>query len=319
MLLLLPLGALAGQIDLGSTPPGARVYLDGADTGRDTPVLLQDVAPGVHDLRIIAGCLAAEARLVVPDQGSARLQLSLVETGGSMRVFPTPTDATVLLGDAPRPVPAGEQRGVPCGPLAVRVQQQGYREALVPVQVRPFEQLDLPVRLDPLFYSGLSIRVSPDSAQLSLDGAPIGVGDQVLSRVEVGAHVLEASAPGHQPLRQAVVVEKDTPNQVELRLLPQEGDSTSPGRSSRSWSTSVGVGLTGLGVAGLALGGWEALRLREAWQDYESAAQSRQFIDNGASTAWFEEEVRPHRRRALLATGAGAALAAGGVSLVVAF
>jgi hypothetical protein len=273
----------------------------------------------VHDLRIIAGCLAAEARLVVPDQGSARLQLSLMETGGSLRVFPTPTDATVLFGDAPTPVPPGEQRGVPCGPLAVRVRRPGYREALVPVQIRPFEQLDLPLRLDPVVYSGLSIRVSPDSAQLSMDGSHIGVGDQVLSRVEVGAHVLEASAPGHQPLRQTVVVEKDTPNQIELRLLLQEGASSGVGRGAGAWTTPVGVGLTSLGVAGLALGGWEALRLRESWQDYESAAQSRQFVDNSASAAWFEEEVRPHRRRSLLATGAGAALAAGGVSLMVAF
>lgn len=41
-----------GSIDLGSSPPGARVFLDGADTGNTTPLVIGGVEVGEHTVKL---------------------------------------------------------------------------------------------------------------------------------------------------------------------------------------------------------------------------------------------------------------------------
>jgi hypothetical protein len=41
-----------GTIDVNSTPPGAKVYLDGVDTGQATPIVLTSVGAGNHTIKL---------------------------------------------------------------------------------------------------------------------------------------------------------------------------------------------------------------------------------------------------------------------------
>lgn len=41
-----------GSINVNSTPPGAKVYLDGVDTGQATPIILTNVAAGDHTVKL---------------------------------------------------------------------------------------------------------------------------------------------------------------------------------------------------------------------------------------------------------------------------
>jgi hypothetical protein len=43
---------LYGSIELNSTPAGARVYLDGSDTGQATPITLTNITPGNHSIML---------------------------------------------------------------------------------------------------------------------------------------------------------------------------------------------------------------------------------------------------------------------------
>jgi len=45
-------GAAFGSIDINSNPVGAKVYLDGVDTGQVTPIVLTSVAAGEHTLKL---------------------------------------------------------------------------------------------------------------------------------------------------------------------------------------------------------------------------------------------------------------------------
>jgi len=45
-------GAAFGSIDINSNPDGAKVYLDGVDTGQVTPIILTNIAAGNHIVKI---------------------------------------------------------------------------------------------------------------------------------------------------------------------------------------------------------------------------------------------------------------------------
>jgi hypothetical protein len=45
-------GAAFGSIDINSNPVGAKVYLDGADTGQVTPIILTNIDAGTHVIKI---------------------------------------------------------------------------------------------------------------------------------------------------------------------------------------------------------------------------------------------------------------------------
>ena len=45
-------GAAYGSIDINSSPPGAKVYLDGTDTGSITPIVLTNVSAGTHTVKL---------------------------------------------------------------------------------------------------------------------------------------------------------------------------------------------------------------------------------------------------------------------------
>ena len=47
-----PIGELYGTIDVNSTPSGAKVYLDGEDTGQITPIVLTNIDVGDHIIEL---------------------------------------------------------------------------------------------------------------------------------------------------------------------------------------------------------------------------------------------------------------------------
>jgi hypothetical protein len=49
---VIPLGEPYGSIEVNSTPSGAKVYLDGVDTGQATPTIFNNVAAGDHTVRL---------------------------------------------------------------------------------------------------------------------------------------------------------------------------------------------------------------------------------------------------------------------------
>jgi hypothetical protein len=45
-------GAAYGSIDINSNPDGAKVYLDGVDTGQVTPIILTNIGAGIHTVKL---------------------------------------------------------------------------------------------------------------------------------------------------------------------------------------------------------------------------------------------------------------------------
>ena len=138
----------AGRVLVRSTPPGARVFVDGR-SGGETPATVRDLARGAHQVRLVLeGYTTVERRIVITASQPA---LALTVPMPKVPVVPTrldsalvvesrPAGATVFLdgrdiGKTPLKLPS-----VPVGAHAVRMELDGYRKWSASVQVLASDQ-----------------------------------------------------------------------------------------------------------------------------------------------------------------------------------
>lgn len=82
-----------GKISVDSTPPGARILLDGADTGKVTPAVLDKVRTGSHEITVVAAGYEPETRPVVVARG--KTVTVTLELEQAVEPGPDPTHARV--------------------------------------------------------------------------------------------------------------------------------------------------------------------------------------------------------------------------------
>jgi hypothetical protein len=90
-----------GSITVTSSPAGAEIFLDGADTGYTTPYTLTNVATGTHKVQVQkSGYATTVTKSVTVVAGStASVSFTLTSSSGSIRVTSTPSGATIYLDD----------------------------------------------------------------------------------------------------------------------------------------------------------------------------------------------------------------------------
>jgi hypothetical protein len=151
----------AGRVLVRSTPPGARVFVDGKDRGQ-APVVITELARGEHRVRVLRdGYTAAERRvLLTPSQPLQSLSVPLAreprakgkaaneqkptvppaaETG-SLAFETRPPGATVILDGrhvGTTPLSLGDVRA---GNHAVQIERDGYRTWSGSIAVKGGEQ-----------------------------------------------------------------------------------------------------------------------------------------------------------------------------------
>ena len=138
----------AGRVLVRSTPPGARVFVDGR-SGGETPATVRDLARGAHQVRLVReGYTTVERRIVIT---ASKPALTLTVPMVKMPVVPArldsalvvesrPAGATVFLdgrqiGTTPLALP-----GVQVGAHAVRMELDGYRPWSASIQVVASDQ-----------------------------------------------------------------------------------------------------------------------------------------------------------------------------------
>lgn len=203
-----------------SRPAGAEVYLDGRMSGR-TPVSLQ-VNPGRHEVELrLAGY--QPYRVTLNPRPGERVQVfaQLVPEArqGTLAVTSSPSGAEVYV--------EGTLRGrtplslsLPEGRYAVELRAPGYEPYQATVQVRRGETTRLDVRLNPVSRTGiLLLESSPTGAEAYVNGTLRGRTPLRLV-LEEGTYQVELKAPGYEPYRATVRVERGRETRVSATLRP---------------------------------------------------------------------------------------------------
>jgi hypothetical protein len=169
-----PLPAL---VVIESDPPGARVLIDGADSGKVTPATLE-LPPGRRARVTLEriGRQSQELDVIGPSPGERRVyvaRLGLARDVATLRLRVTPPEATVTVdGLALVPATAARETNVrPEAPHRIRASAPGYVEVTREITLAPGEERDLELTL--VVGGTLSVR-APDAAQLVIDGRILG-------------------------------------------------------------------------------------------------------------------------------------------------
>lgn len=214
-----PSPALATLV-VDSRPTGAEVYLNGRLSGR-TPLTLQ-VNPGRQEVELrLAGY--QPYRVTVNPKPGERVQVFA-------QLVPEPRQGTLVISSTPSGAEVyveGALRGrtplslsLPEGRYGVELRLAGYETYRATVQVRRGETTRLDVRLNPVSRTGtLFLESNPTGAEAYVNGALRGRTPLRLV-LDEGTYQVEFRAPGYEPYRATVRVERGRETRVSASLRP---------------------------------------------------------------------------------------------------
>jgi len=218
--------AVTGSILVSSTPSGARIYLDGTDTGYTTPRTISSVSTGAHTVRCtLAGYTDQSQGVTVKAGQTASITLTLqgqAPATGSVSVSSTPTGARIYLDGAdtgyttPRII-----NSVTVGTHAVRCTLAGYNDQTQSATVSAGKTSTVKMTLvrQPTVTGSVSVSSTPAGARIYLDGADTGyTTPRTISSVTAGSHTVRCSMSGYTDQSQTVTVNAGQTSAVTLNL-----------------------------------------------------------------------------------------------------
>lgn len=174
-----------------------------------------------------------------------------------------------------------------------------------------------------------------DGAELFVDGKSLGrLPGTKPWRVEVGTHRLEARADGYYPVTREIEITAGGRTRETLSLSPMQrtagpagsngagpvpppDSAPAPARDGAStWPRTLGFGMAGVGVAGVALGVTSVFVSNGHATDYNDNPACGRANEPSACTS-NASDTRVWRNVAIASFVAGGALLAGGIALVV--
>ncbi|WP_220681271.1 DUF3344 domain-containing protein [Methanofollis formosanus] len=225
----LSLTTLTGSLAVTSTPDGASIFIDGADTGETTDTTLTGIAVGDHTLALKKeGYREAFAEVTIRHDETTDLHLDLEKAVGCIAVTSTPEGAAIFLdGEETGETTNAILEGIAVGEHTITLKKSGYMEASATVTVIDTETASVEFTLaEPA--GNIVVTSSPDGARVFLDGKDTGEQtNTTLTRVSPGEHQVAVSLEGYLEAEKAVtVVEGESVavhfdlSQASITLLP---------------------------------------------------------------------------------------------------
>jgi len=191
-------------LDLRTSPPGARIEVNGRHQG-DSPIKLK-LDPGEH--LVVAnreGFLETRATARVGSEGATRLDLPLRPLYGLVLVESFPTEADVLLDGSFRGKTPVLMTDVTGGNHKLSVKKDGYETRLTDLTIDNRQPRLVALELRSLL-TAIKVTSVPDKARVLIDGS--FVGESPLSKQDIlaGKHKVRIEMDGYEPYEQEVEV-----------------------------------------------------------------------------------------------------------------
>ncbi len=210
-----------GDIAFSTEPPGAQVFVDGADTGIRTDGVVP-IAAGEHDIRLsLPGHKSHRQRILVAAREQRTMPtVTLQRADGALTVRTRPARAGVTVdgqyqGEAP--VSIAMQSGQT---YEVRAFKGGFAPSSARVRLEPGEERALTLELTQLTGS-LVVRADPPEARLFIDGEAAGTANRTLE-LPVRPHRLEIRLDGYAGYSKEIQPRSGLTQEVKVKLLTLE-------------------------------------------------------------------------------------------------
>jgi uncharacterized repeat protein (TIGR01451 family) len=223
-----------GSLNVTSAPSGAAISLDGADTGKITPFIFNDISPGDHTVAVsLTGYNPASTTITIITGETASADFQLVRTPqtGSIFVTSTPIGAAISLdGTDTGEVTPFTLDNIAAGSHTIDVNLPGYNSAskTITVSIGSTVTVDFQLVLipPPPQTGSISVKSSPAGAAILLDGTGTGkITPATLDSVAPGSHTVTVSLKGYNPASMDVTVSAGSTATADfvLNQIPQTG------------------------------------------------------------------------------------------------
>ncbi len=221
---------LVSDLNLGSTPPGAAIFLDGMDTGLVTPALLEAVVAGNHEVRLektgfqtVSKTMSAAPKQVadwtpkltklVPARKKTRTltersqKKEKIPQMGTLVVDSQPEGAEIFIDEvATAEVTPAAFPELAVGQHSVRLARAGYNDVSTQIEIEPQKEAKVAVQLAPKEKGQLTViamkleggaEVS-SVANILVNGNQLGQ-TPISFSLEEGEYTVEAKLFGYVP------------------------------------------------------------------------------------------------------------------------
>lgn len=138
----------SGSLELITNPPGAHIWIDGADSGRVTPFNFTGIKVGYHACSLLMdGYMPENVTVNVPSENTTRVTKQLKPSTGDVLFKVKPSDTSIYLNGAFAGKGTTNMTKLQYGKYAYTVSREGYRNVTGTFEVLPGDHLAVPVEL----------------------------------------------------------------------------------------------------------------------------------------------------------------------------
>lgn len=212
----LKLVSASGSIKVNSSPSGASVYLNGNDTGKKTPCLLDSVPSGRCDIRLQLTNYAPATRTVTVNNGETSDLLVTLESRFATITINSLPGAVIKVNGAE----AGKttyKENLQEGIYDVEVTLAGHQSATKQIEVVANQPQTITLNPTPV-YGTLDVNSNPMGATISINGKSYGDTPTTIENLLVGDYDVEISKTGYEPVKRHVIITKSSPASIDVKL-----------------------------------------------------------------------------------------------------
>jgi PEGA domain len=247
-----PMAPVLGQLMIFSVPDQARIILDGKETGKLTPVKMDSVHEGMHQVSVFKGPLAAKDSIKVVPNTETSLNLQLVPGSGTLKISTAAANALVELDGAQKGTAPVEMRDVAAGKHEVRIIAKGYMPFTDSVSIDAGQSLAIhPKRMERLCV--LQVNTVPPKANITVNGGTVKLTPYTQTDMMPATCHLTISCDTYRDTSLQVPLELNNTSNILIKLI-----HTAEAQKKIDHKRFV-IGWTFRGVAGgvavLAIGG----------------------------------------------------------------
>lgn len=213
-IILMP-AATTGTLSIISEPPGAKIFLDGKETGFSTPAILDDLALGKeYSIKLRKEGFADQAKsFVLNDTEPHTYKFELKKAMGTLEISSAPAGAKIIIDneDTGKVTPATISNLELGKDTKVSVALAGFREKEQKLKLETEEPQKLDFELEKIVYGSIRITSTPAGAGITINGRGTGnVTPTVITGLEQGrTYRILAAKSGYESESRVINLDKD--------------------------------------------------------------------------------------------------------------
>ena len=235
-----------GSVSVSSQPQGAKVFLDGEDTGKVTPCTIGEIASGRCDIRLQLKDYAPASQSVTVTEGmTASVNVTLEARFAHVTINSLPGAAIKVDGAE---VGSGSySNNMAEGIYDIEASLAGHRPVTKQIEVIVGVPQTIELRPTPI-YGMLDVNSNPMGANITINGKSYGDTPTSIENLLVGDYDVVLTKPGYASVSQRVTVSESASASVDVKMQKGEMKNSQIDESALSvsainltpnWSASV--------------------------------------------------------------------------------